>query len=136
MKLFLSKVKRCVFQINANASNKRGLESPCPFADQQPSPSLFPSGPLPSRHCVSGDRSRSCEGSYTTRCTSGGSKPAPGAALLSVGCPASSPATKATGRGRFSSALLFPAALLSCQVRTARRLIPTLLQARSTLEII
>lgn len=60
--------------------------------------------------------------SYLVFYTSGDSRQAQWVAQLSDGCPASSPAAKAAGRGHFSSALPLPLALLSCQIKTAMTL--------------
>lgn len=92
-----------------------------------PLPSLFslPSSPSPHLPLLTNlpllralDQELELEGwSYMVHCTSGDSRQAPWAALLSVCCPASSPRARAAGRGHFSSALLLPLVLLSCQIR-------------------
>ena len=73
--------------------------------------------------------------SYMECCTSADSRPAPWAAPPSAGCPASSPAATAAGRGRSSSAPQLHLAPSSCRVRRATNLpVPTVPNARATLE--
>ena len=73
--------------------------------------------------------------SYLECCTSADSRPAPWAAPPSSGCPASSPAARAAGRGHSSSAPQLRPAPLSCRVRRAMNLpVPTVLNTRATLE--
>lgn len=72
---------------------------------------------------------------YLVYCTSGDSRQVPWVAPPSAGCPASSPAARAAGRGHFSSAPQLPLALSSCRVRTGMNLpVPRVLDARCTPE--
>lgn len=133
-----------LFQIHTRASNTRRVSFLC---TQGPSGSSFPPlsslllrPPHPSKSSPSPQSTRpgarAGGPSYTECCTSADSRPAPWAAPPSSGCPASSPAARAAGRGHSSSAPQLRLVPLSCQVRRATNLpVPTVLNTRATLEL-
>ena len=132
-----------VSQIHTQASNTRRVSFLC---TQGPSgPSFLPLSSLllpPLQPCKISPSPQSTRPgaragglSYLECCTSADSRPAPWAAPPSSGCPASSPAARAAGRGHSSSAPQLRPAPLSCRVRRAMNLpVPTVLNTRATLE--
>ena len=133
-----------LFQIHTRASNTKRVSFLCTQGPSGPSfpplSSLLLRPPHPSKSSPSPQSTRpgarAGGPSYTECCTSADSRPAPWAAPPSSGCPASSPAARAAGRGHSSSAPQLRLVPLSCQVRRATNLpVPTVLNTRATLEL-